>query len=205
MGIRGIGTISKYNFKKETIIVILAAVCVLGFTQNAYGDNLINNLGAATVDAGDTVTVSYKLQQTSANQGDPIDGCNAGVDGDADVNGDPIVVEFVMGTSPEEAGITFDPSTLRYDHCSTNERIVVQITTSRAGVFTITPILTNDGLGGEFQIMSAITVLTVLDTIPPVIAFHDDEIIEATSAAGAVVTYISPATSDNVDPPGTAT
>jgi len=200
---RGIGGVSNFNYKKETIILILALFCVMGFTQNAYGDNLIGNLGSATVDAGDSVTVSYKLQETSANQGDSIDGCNAGVDGDT------IVVAFNMGvenSSPEVAGITFVPSTITYDHCSTNDRIDVLITTSRAGVFTIQPIISNIGLGGSFQTQPATTVLTVIgDTIPPVIAPHNDEIHEATSAAGRVVLYTPPSTSDNVDPPGIST
>jgi hypothetical protein len=44
----------------------------------------------------------------------------------------------------------------------------------------------------------------VLDVTPPVIAAHGDEIAEATSAAGAFVSYASPATSDAVDGAGTA-
>ena len=45
----------------------------------------------------------------------------------------------------------------------------------------------------------------VQDTTPPVIAAHLDVTEEATSAAGAVVTYASPTTSDAVDGAGTAT
>src|SRR3990172_7888506 len=170
MGIRGIDWISKYNFNKETIILILVAVCVIGFTQNAYGDNLINNLGSATVDAGDSVTVSYKLQETSANQGDLQPGCNAGTATDTiQVQFDMDVVGF-DGVNEAVSGITFAPSTLTYQDCSSNFRIPVLITTSRAGVFTIQPTITNIGLGGSFQIQSAITVLTVIgDTTPPTI------------------------------------
>jgi hypothetical protein len=43
------------------------------------------------------------------------------------------------------------------------------------------------------------------DTEAPVIAPHGDENAEATSASGAIVSYTSPATSDNIDPPGVAT
>ncbi|MBI3597607.1 MAG: PxKF domain-containing protein [Nitrospirae bacterium] len=46
--------------------------------------------------------------------------------------------------------------------------------------------------------------VTVRDTTPPVIASHADLTSEATSAAGAVVTYTSPATSDAVDGAGVA-
>ena len=43
------------------------------------------------------------------------------------------------------------------------------------------------------------------DRTSPVITSHADITAEATSASGAVVNYDSPATSDNVDPAGTAT
>jgi hypothetical protein len=47
--------------------------------------------------------------------------------------------------------------------------------------------------------------VTIADTIAPMIAAHLDETAEATSAAGAIVNYTSPATSDAVDGAGTAT
>ena len=46
---------------------------------------------------------------------------------------------------------------------------------------------------------------SVVDTTPPVIAPHDDETVEATGPAGALVTYAPPATSDAVDGAGVAT
>ena len=50
-----------------------------------------------------------------------------------------------------------------------------------------------------------IFVVHVVDTTAPVIAAHADITVEATSVSGAVVTYTSPATSDVVDGPNTAT
>jgi hypothetical protein len=47
-------------------------------------------------------------------------------------------------------------------------------------------------------------LLTVHDSTAPIIASHPDVTVEATSAAGAVVNYTSPATTDSVDGPGTA-
>jgi len=47
--------------------------------------------------------------------------------------------------------------------------------------------------------------VTVQDTTPPVIEPHADLTAEATSKDGAAVSYTSPATSDAVDGPGTAT
>jgi hypothetical protein len=54
----------------------------------------------------------------------------------------------------------------------------------------------NEG-SGEFSV-------TVRDTTPPVIAPHGDVTVEATSAAGAIVNYALPATSDIVDGAGLA-
>jgi len=48
-------------------------------------------------------------------------------------------------------------------------------------------------------------VVHVIDTAAPVIDGHLDETVEATSAAGAIVTYTSPTTSDAVDGAGVAT
>ncbi len=59
----------------------------------------------------------------------------------------------------------------------------------------------NDSAG---NVGSASFTVTVQDTTAPVIAFHGDESAEATSAAGAFVSYASPATSDAVDGAGTA-
>jgi hypothetical protein len=47
-------------------------------------------------------------------------------------------------------------------------------------------------------------VVIVRDTTAPLIAFHDDFIVEASSSAGATVSYMSPATTDAVDGSGTA-
>ncbi|HEY0661424.1 MAG TPA: HYR domain-containing protein, partial [Lysobacter sp.] len=48
-------------------------------------------------------------------------------------------------------------------------------------------------------------IVQVRDTVAPVIASHANITAEATSAAGAVVSYTSPATADAVDGPGVAT
>ncbi|HET9909844.1 MAG TPA: HYR domain-containing protein, partial [Anaerolineales bacterium] len=48
-------------------------------------------------------------------------------------------------------------------------------------------------------------VVHVVDTTAPLIASHADVTVEATSSAGAAVTYASPTTSDIVDGAGTAT
>lgn len=61
--------------------------------------------------------------------------------------------------------------------------------------------------GGDGSDASTVTLTIVIppaDTTRPTIAAHATVTAEATSASGAVVTYTSPATSDNVDPAGVA-
>jgi hypothetical protein len=57
----------------------------------------------------------------------------------------------------------------------------------------------------NFNAASGQSMLTVSDTTPPIIAAHGDVVAEATSAAGAIVTYTPPATMDHVDGNGMAT
>src|SRR6267378_6804142 len=62
-------------------------------------------------------------------------------------------------------------------------------------------------MGGNryLDLVSVTVYYYVPDTTPPVIDSHLNETAEATSSAGATVTYIAPATKDNFDPPGVAT
>src|SRR3989338_1970296 len=53
-------------------------------------------------------------------------------------------------------------------------------------------------------LISVSSVFAIDDTTPPVIATHEDVFAEATSASGAIVTYTSPTTTDDVDTPGVA-
>jgi hypothetical protein len=70
------------------------------------------------------------------------------------------------------------------------------------GSYTVSGVIKD--LAGNQTTVTLILIVSG-DRVAPVIAFHDDVTAEATSAAGAIVTYTSPATTDNVDDPGTAT
>src|SRR5207302_1797962 len=56
----------------------------------------------------------------------------------------------------------------------------------------------------NFNAATGSGTLTVIDQTPPLIAAHADVTAEATSAAGAGVSYLAPSTSDNLDSPGVA-
>ncbi|NJD01347.1 MAG: HYR domain-containing protein, partial [Ruminiclostridium sp.] len=51
----------------------------------------------------------------------------------------------------------------------------------------------------DYLTIRVVAPLAPADTTPPVIAFHKDVTAEATSAAGAIVTFTAPIASDNVD------
>src|SRR5438309_499560 len=66
----------------------------------------------------------------------------------------------------------------------------------------------NSGQGGGNRFVDLVSVTVyyyVPDTTPPVIDSNLNATAEATSSAGATVTYIAPVTTDNFDPPGVAT
>jgi len=72
---------------------------------------------------------------------------------------------------------------------------------------TIITVTADDGQSqnNTYFMMFTITVNQNQDTTSPVVEAHGDEIVEATDSLGAIVTYDNPTTSDDFDPPGTAT
>lgn len=106
---------------------------------------------------------------------------------DTDPDGDPLVVESV-GT-PIYGSTTTNGTTVTYTPAAN---------WSGTDTFSYT---VSDGQGGTD---TATVTVAVQDTMPPVIEAHDNVTAEATSAAGVVVTYTSPATFDMVDGAGTA-
>ncbi len=76
---------------------------------------------------------------------------------------------------------------------------------SVAGIYTATFVAENSAGKSTSASMSITVTAPVADTTPPVISPHDNITIEATSSAGAVVTYTAPEVNDNVDPKTSAT
>ncbi len=74
---------------------------------------------------------------------------------------------------------------------------------TEAGTYTATFTVANSK-GKQVSSSIKITVRDVNDTEAPVIASHPNIVVDATSAAGAVVTYTSPQVTDNVDANTTA-
>jgi hypothetical protein len=104
-------------------------------------------------------------------------------------------------TSPAGATVTYSASAS--DLVSGNVPVTCSPVSGSTFALGITPVhcsatdAASNEANGEFNV-------TVRDTTPPSIAPHGDVTVEATSAAGAVVNYALPATSDIVDGAGFA-
>ena len=110
----------------------------------------------------------------------------------------------VEATKPEGADVSFDLPTATdlVDQNVDVECLPASGSTFALGANTVTCTATDDFNNSTVSDF----LVTVVDTTPPVIDAHDDVTgVEATSAAGAVVSYTIPTTSDLVDGPGTAT
>ena len=76
------------------------------------------------------------------------------------------------------------------------------VDTSTVNTYTVTYNYTDSSGNAADEVTRTVNVV---DTTKPTIEAHGDETAEATSSAGATVSYTSPATADNYDAPGTAT
>ena len=108
----------------------------------------------------------------------------------------------LQATSPSGATATFSASASDIVDGS----VAVTCTPASGSMFALgANVVTCSATDAAGNAASGSFTVTVQDTTPPVIAAHVNVTAEATSAAGALVTYTSPATSDAVDGPGTAT
>jgi len=192
-----------------TIEATSAAGAVANYTSPVTSD---------TVDGAGTATCS-PLSGTSFPLGDTTITCNA-----IDTSGNAatpttFVVHVVDSTAPVIAphtdvtaeatsaagavvNYTSPATTDAVDGPGTATCLPTSGTTFALGDTTITCNAT-DTAGNAAT--PATFVIHIVDTTAPVIAARADVTAEATSAAGAVVNYTSPATTDTVDGPGTAT
>ena len=178
-------------------LVATSALLVTLGSQSAFADNVQNsvsvNVGNDTFTLPGSTTVGYRI---GANSGDGEPGCNASLTSPATV------------TINAPAGVTANPSSLNFTTCGNTVFQNVVFTATAAGNYNITVSVADTG-PGSYNTNPAAFTLKVLaggatDTTAPVIASHGNETAEATGPSGAAVAYISPATSDAVDGPGTA-
>ena len=141
--------------------------------------NTVSTLAASPTSVVADGTTTSTITATLVDQfGNPVSGQSVSLNSDTGIP--------TISTSPQ----TTDTSGVA--------TFTVKSNTVASNVFTATN-------GGTYNRTVAVDFTAIPDTTAPVIAAHADVTVEATSAAGATVTYTSPATSDNVDPTGTAT
>jgi hypothetical protein len=125
------------------------------------------------------------------------------------IQGNLAVANLTFGGTADRTSATYNVSTISNGN-SVNPTYDVSVNgLLSAGTITVSLVegAKKDQAGNNSSASNtgSIQYLGADDTTPPVIAPHGDETVEATSASGAIVNYISPATSDDVDGAGVAT
>ena len=175
--------------------VLLALTTVLTLvlgTLPAGADNLNNDAttaGITTITAGDSTTITYQLVGNNSPSGDP-SGCDA-------TPGSPVKV-----TINAPAAVSA-PASLSFTGCGPTNRKTATFSSSTAGSYSITHSISGGVSGSQFNNNADFT-LTVNPVppppnTPPTLTLSPDLTAEATSAAGATVTYAVSA-SDAEDP-----
>jgi len=115
-------------------------------------------------------------------------------------NGTLVTLDGSASSDPDNDTLTYTWTTYTFAGPLGNASGVSPIVTLPLGAIAIT-LSVSDGHG---HTASATTNVTVVDTTPPSIDAHGDVTVQATSAAGAIVNYTSPASHDLVDGAGVA-
>ena len=174
--------VSRYNFGK---LFFLAALFIISITLLfPFGDAKADTIITLDVDniitfdtsvgsAGDT----FRMEASSAI-GDA-SGCNA-----------PPLVHITLILP---AGLTASPPAFDFSNCKQTK--AVTYTSSTPGTYVVSVTATGGAQGSTFQVGSATTtiIVTQSDTTPPVVTVPTDFSVEATSAAGATVTFTATA------------
>lgn len=155
-----------------------------------YADNVVNDVtvgGTDTITVGGSTTVGYKI---NGNGGDGQSGCNASDDSAATL------------TITAPAGVTASASSLTFTACNAFQ--YVSYSSSSVGTHNITHSVSDSGVGSYSNqanwalTVNAAVIIAPADTTAPALTLPADFTAEATSGAGAAVTYTATA-NDNVD------
>ena len=199
--------VSRGNFEK--ILIFSALLIVSALFLFPIGDAKADNIVAT--DADKTITfdaasaggsVDYKIEATSAVGDTP--GCNTGP-------GQPaVIVNLYVGGSllsassvPLSASLVSPPSLLPMSFTNCKQQRTVAFTSATAGTYVVTAVATGGTVPSFYQTESATMTVIVLqnDVTPPTVTVPADITgVEATSPAGATVTFVSSA-SDLVSGP----
>jgi hypothetical protein len=162
---------------------------LLAIPAIALADNVKNDVvagGNDTIVTGGSTTINYEIQQTGSGG---LGGCDA-------TTASPVTVNI---NAP--AGVTASKSSLKFTSCGAPQSVAFSSNT--AGNYPIT-VSTVDNVG-DYNTSPAAFTLHVTDppppaNEPPTLSLPSNQTAEATSAAGAVVSYTASATDAEDDP-----
>src|SRR5215217_1547558 len=206
------------TFLRGKVTLIFTSLgLLLAFAGIALADNFQNTLASSAggtvtittdgVTAGTTAPIGYRVVGTGGDGGPTGSGgnCNA-------TSSNPLSVSFSVNN------VTASPSSLSFTSCGTTQNVTFSSKTP--GTYTIDPGLSYSATGGTYTDQSPFT-LVVNDKCPsgdlsgdlqdgkcdapvtntkPTLTLPNNQTVEATSAAGAVVNYTASATDAEDDP-----
>ena len=160
------------------MLLFITCAVVLAIPAIALADNVQNDVvagGNDTTTVGTPTTVKYEIQQTGSGG---LGGCDA-------TTASPVTVNI---NAP--AGVTASKSSLKFTSCGAPQSVAFSSNT--AGNYPIT-VSTVDNVG-DYNTSPAAFTLHVTDppppaNEPPTLSLPSNQTAEATSAAGAVVSY----------------
>src|SRR5215217_8527217 len=168
--------------RSKVMLLFITCAVVLAIPAIALADNVQNDVvagGNDTTTVGTPTTVKYEIQQTGSGG---LGGCDA-------TTASPVTVNI---NAP--AGVTASPSSLSFSSCGTQK--AVAFSSNTVGDYSIT-VSTVDNVG-DYNVNPAKFTLHVTNpppptNDPPTLSLPANQTAEATSAAGAAVTYTATA------------
>jgi hypothetical protein len=178
---------------RRRLVLVAATVAALGASTVASADNIqiegVDSSGVVTAAPGSSVVIGWKVHQTGN------DGCSA-------ETGAPVVVS-VSPSGPVSASA----STLTFTSCGSSQSVTFTVAGDAApGDYPVTVSASDadESIGGDTTAIIRVPEPTPPppppDTTPPVVTAPADQMLEATSSAGATQSFSGTAV-DDVDGP----
>src|SRR3990167_7595353 len=163
---------------------VFASTCLpASETQFSIGDTIVT---CNASDAGGNAAVSTSFTVTVRDTTSPV----------ITIIGD-LNIEVIVGTPYSDAGAAALDTV---DGDITSSIVTVNtVDTSVIGNYTVSYNVSDAAGNAAIEVVRSVEVVVAPDTTPPVIDAHADEVVEATSSSGVVVSYVAPNAVDDVD------
>jgi hypothetical protein len=168
----------KNKFKFAMTLAVILAMLLTSLALADVMNNDATSAGLNTITAGDSTTITYQLVGNSAPSGDP-SGCDA-------TTTNPVTVAI---TKPAAVS---GPASLNFTGCGNPNKVQITFSSSTPGSYSISHAISGGVSGSQFNNNADFT-LTVNAATPtnqdPSLSLPADITTEATSGAGAAVTF----------------